>query len=53
MGQYTDQAAAYADGDEGQLGFLVGQVMKISKGKANPQRAADVIKTEIKRWKRD
>jgi aspartyl-tRNA(Asn)/glutamyl-tRNA(Gln) amidotransferase subunit B len=29
------------------LGFLVGQVMKISKGKANPKLAEDIIKQQL------
>jgi aspartyl-tRNA(Asn)/glutamyl-tRNA(Gln) amidotransferase subunit B len=29
------------------IGFLVGQVMKLSKGKANPQMATDLIKKQL------
>ena len=29
------------------LGFLVGQVMKLSKGTANPKLAEDIIKQEL------
>lgn len=35
------------DGKNKAIGFLVGQVMKIAKGKANPQQVQEMIKGEI------
>jgi aspartyl-tRNA(Asn)/glutamyl-tRNA(Gln) amidotransferase subunit B len=35
------------DGEAKAVGFLVGQVMKLSQGKANPQMAQDFIKNEL------
>ncbi len=37
----------YKSGNENALQFLVGQVMKLSKGKANPQIAAKLLKKTI------
>ena len=43
-----DQVAQYRAADEGKqkklLGFFVGQVMKASKGQANPQRLNALLK---------
>ncbi|MDD2431541.1 MAG: Asp-tRNA(Asn)/Glu-tRNA(Gln) amidotransferase subunit GatB [Firmicutes bacterium] len=39
--------AQYLDGKERVLGFLVGQVMKLSKGKANPQMANDYLRAAL------
>lgn len=38
----------YLEGEAKSLNFLVGQVMKKSKGKANPARVAEIIKDLIK-----
>lgn len=35
------------NGEMKAIGFLVGQVMKLSKGKANPQMAQDLIKKQL------
>ncbi|MDD9859792.1 MAG: Asp-tRNA(Asn)/Glu-tRNA(Gln) amidotransferase subunit GatB [Nitrospira sp.] len=39
------QVAQYRGGKEGVLGFLVGQAMKRSSGKANPQKVHALLKT--------
>lgn len=45
----TQQAQAdYKAGQEKVLGFLVGQVMKESKGKANPSAVQDILKAKLK-----
>ncbi|MBQ3325829.1 Asp-tRNA(Asn)/Glu-tRNA(Gln) amidotransferase subunit GatB [Candidatus Saccharibacteria bacterium] len=49
----ADQACAqavadYKAGSEKVLGFLVGQVMKASRGKANPAAAQEILKTKLK-----
>lgn len=45
----TNQAAAndVKNGELKAIGFLVGQVMKASKGQANPQMAQDLIKKQL------
>lgn len=43
-----DQVAEYKAGKEPILKFLVGQVMKESKGKANPQTAEKILKEKMK-----
>ena len=39
--------AEYLDGKEQAVRFLVGQVMKITRGKANPQLAMQLLKSEL------
>ena len=39
--------AEYLDGKEQTVRFLVGQVMKITRGKANPQLAMQLLKSEL------
>ena len=43
MAQNRDKVAAYNSGKTGLLGFFVGQVMKASGGKANPEVAKAVM----------
>ena len=38
----------YKSGQEKVLGFLVGQVMKASKGKANPSSAREILIEKLK-----
>lgn len=48
----SENLKAVADikaGEERAIGFLVGQVMKMSQGKANPAMAKDIIKQQIER----
>ncbi|MDT7687929.1 MAG: aspartyl-tRNA(Asn)/glutamyl-tRNA(Gln) amidotransferase subunit [Acidobacteriota bacterium] len=42
------QLAAYRDGKEALFGFFVGQVLKASKGKANPKVVNDILKEKLK-----
>ena len=37
----------YKNGKDRAVGFLVGQVMKASKGQANPKRTNELIKEEL------
>ncbi|MDD2489722.1 MAG: Asp-tRNA(Asn)/Glu-tRNA(Gln) amidotransferase subunit GatB [Bacilli bacterium] len=39
----------YLNGRDNVLDYLVGQVMKKTKGKANPAKASEILKTEIKK----
>jgi len=43
----ADAVAQYRAGKMQTFGFLVGQVMKLSKGKANPKLASDLLKKEL------
>jgi aspartyl-tRNA(Asn)/glutamyl-tRNA(Gln) amidotransferase subunit B len=43
----ADAVAQYRAGKQQTFGFLVGQVMKGSKGKANPKLASDLLKREL------
>jgi aspartyl-tRNA(Asn)/glutamyl-tRNA(Gln) amidotransferase subunit B len=42
------QLTAYRDGKEALFGFFVGQVMKVSKGKANPKIVNELLKEKLK-----
>ncbi len=42
-----DQVAQFKDGNEKVIGFLVGQVMQKSKGKANPQMANELLRKKL------
>ena len=42
--QHPDQAQQFRDGNEKVIGFLVGQVMKASQGKANPKQVNDILR---------
>ena len=43
-----DQLAQYRAGKDKLFGFFVGQVMKLSKGKANPQQVNDLLMEKLK-----
>lgn len=43
-----DSVADYKRGKSAAIGFLVGQVMKASGGKANPQLVGDILKSKLK-----
>jgi aspartyl-tRNA(Asn)/glutamyl-tRNA(Gln) amidotransferase subunit B len=47
MADHPDQVAAYRGGQEKMLGFFVGQVMKASKGQANPAQVNAVLKARL------
>ena len=40
--------ALYRSGNEKALGFIIGQVMKKSKGKANPKLVGEMLKRRLK-----
>jgi aspartyl-tRNA(Asn)/glutamyl-tRNA(Gln) amidotransferase subunit B len=42
-----DQVQQYKDGKEQLLGYFVGQIMKASKGKANPAQVNEVLKKKL------
>ena len=47
VGANQDAVAQYRSGKSGALGFLVGQVMKASGGKANPRRLNELLKAVL------
>ena len=42
-----DKVAQYKSGKEKLLGYFVGEVMKVSKGKANPQLVNEILKKKL------
>jgi aspartyl-tRNA(Asn)/glutamyl-tRNA(Gln) amidotransferase subunit B len=44
---YPKQIADYQAGNQKIFGFLVGQIMKASQGKANPQKATEILKRKL------
>ena len=44
---YPKQVADYRRGNGKIFGFLVGQVMKVSQGKANPQKVNEILKAKL------
>jgi len=47
LAAHSQQVSAYRSGKEKVLGFLVGQIMKATKGKANPQIANEILKKKL------
>ncbi|MDP6376737.1 MAG: Asp-tRNA(Asn)/Glu-tRNA(Gln) amidotransferase subunit GatB [Pseudomonadales bacterium] len=45
---HPEQAAQFRDGKEKILGFLVGQVMKATQGKANPRQVNELLREALK-----
>ena len=45
--KHPKQCAEYRSGKDNLLGFFVGQVMKVSKGKANPQKVNTLIRQRL------
>ena len=41
------QVTAYRSGNEKVFGFLVGQIMKATKGKVNPQKANEILRQKL------
>ena len=46
---HSKQVAAYLDGKEKLFGFFVGQVMKLTEGKANPETVNKILKEKLKK----
>ncbi|MEX0804201.1 MAG: Asp-tRNA(Asn)/Glu-tRNA(Gln) amidotransferase subunit GatB [Candidatus Binatia bacterium] len=47
LAAYPKQIADYRGGNEKIFGFLVGQVMKATQGKANPQKVNEILKAKL------
>jgi glutaminyl-tRNA synthetase len=48
IAENPDEAARYREGKTGLLGFFVGQVMRETKGKANPKLVQELVKRKLK-----
>jgi aspartyl-tRNA(Asn)/glutamyl-tRNA(Gln) amidotransferase subunit B len=48
LAAYPDQTQQCRDGNEKVIGFLVGQVMKASQGKANPKQVNDALRKRLR-----
>jgi len=46
---HSKQVAAYLDGKEKLFGFFIGQVMKLTEGKANPETVNKILKEKLKK----
>jgi aspartyl-tRNA(Asn)/glutamyl-tRNA(Gln) amidotransferase subunit B len=47
LAAHAKQVLEFRDGNEKIFGFLVGQVMKATRGKANPQLVNDILKSKL------
>ena len=47
LAAHPKQVAAYRGGNAKVFGFLVGQIMKATQGKANPQKANEILKQKL------
>ncbi|MFH1026226.1 MAG: Asp-tRNA(Asn)/Glu-tRNA(Gln) amidotransferase subunit GatB, partial [Nitrospirota bacterium] len=47
ISKYLKEAERYRAGEEKLIGFFVGQVMKVTKGKANPQMVNELLKKKL------
>ncbi|MBX2867517.1 MAG: Asp-tRNA(Asn)/Glu-tRNA(Gln) amidotransferase subunit GatB [Acidiferrobacterales bacterium] len=43
----ADQVQQYKDGNQKVIGFFVGQIMKLSQGKANPQQVNEILRKKL------
>jgi aspartyl-tRNA(Asn)/glutamyl-tRNA(Gln) amidotransferase subunit B len=48
LAKYEQQVQAYKKGKKGVLGLFVGEVMKLAKGKANPQKINELVQEKLK-----
>ena len=47
LGRCTDQVNQYHDGNKKVIGYLVGQCMKASKGRGNPKRFNELLRSHL------
>jgi aspartyl-tRNA(Asn)/glutamyl-tRNA(Gln) amidotransferase subunit B len=43
----TSAVENYKNGNKKSIGFLVGQAMKLSQGKANPKRLQEILREKL------
>jgi len=51
IGENPDEAKKFLTGHEQVLGFLVGQIMKSTRGKANPKLVNEILRKELQKLK--
>jgi aspartyl-tRNA(Asn)/glutamyl-tRNA(Gln) amidotransferase subunit B len=49
LAKYPDKVEAYRKGKKGVLGLFMGEVMKLSKGKADPKVASKLVQQELEK----
>lgn len=47
MAKFPDKVAAYRNGQKGMLGFFMGEIMKFTKGKANPKEVSPQVQKRL------
>jgi aspartyl-tRNA(Asn)/glutamyl-tRNA(Gln) amidotransferase subunit B len=47
IAKYPDKVQEYKNGKESLLGLFMGEVMKLSKGKADPKLATEIVKQQL------
>ncbi len=52
INENKDKVNQYKEGKDKLFGFFVGQVMKISGGKANPKLANEILKDKLSKWQK-
>jgi aspartyl-tRNA(Asn)/glutamyl-tRNA(Gln) amidotransferase subunit B len=48
IAEHEDAVTRFRSGHEGSLGFLVGQVMRATRGRANPKMTNDLLRATLK-----
>ena len=49
ISSYPEKVAEYKSGKKGLIGLFMGEVMKLSKGKADPKLANQILRTELEK----
>ena len=49
MNKYPEKVAEYKSGKKGLIGLFMGEVMKLSKGKADPKITNKILRTELEK----
>ena len=49
LGNNSDKVSEYKSGKEKLYGFFVGEIMKVSSGKANPKLVNNILKEKLKK----
>jgi aspartyl-tRNA(Asn)/glutamyl-tRNA(Gln) amidotransferase subunit B len=52
LAEHPERVAEYLSGKEKIFAFLMGQVMKISQGKAHPEKISTCLKTALEKMKK-
>lgn len=47
IGKYPDKVEEYRNGKKGLIGLFMGEVMKMSRGKADPKKASAIIREQL------